>query len=75
MPLEPLQSIIFSVFSAVLSIFEMSVITVLMPHKYRIVRLFGWTLFTGITTLLIYFILTAMALAADESEGDVSISN
>lgn len=74
-PLEPLQSLIFSVFSAILSAFEMAVITGLMPHRFRVVRLIGWTMFILITTLLIYFILTSMAMAAADSGGDVSESN
>ena len=35
----------------------------------------GWMLFIGITLLLIWFILTSMALEAADSNGDVSRSN
>ncbi|CAD8093460.1 unnamed protein product [Paramecium primaurelia] len=74
-PLEPLQSIIFSVFSAILSNFEMFVILFLMPHKVFVVRQIGWGIFIALTTLLIYFILIAMALEAADSGGDITRSN
>jgi hypothetical protein len=53
----------------------MFVILFLMPHKLYVVRQIGWGIFIGLTTLLIYFILIAMALEASASGGDISRSN
>lgn len=46
-----------------------------MPHKVFVVRQLGWGIFIALTTLLIYFILTAMAFEANDSGGDITRSN
>ncbi|CAD8102627.1 unnamed protein product [Paramecium sonneborni] len=73
--LNPGATIAYSILSSILSMIELIIFTVLMPHQYLILRFIGWLGFLGLTGLFSYLIIVSMAFEAQDSGGDVSRSN
>ncbi|CAD8179254.1 unnamed protein product [Paramecium octaurelia] len=73
--LNPATTIAYSILSSILSMLELIILTIMMPHQYIIIRIIGWLGFLTLTGLFSYLIIVSMAFEAQESEGDVSRSN
>ncbi|CAD8173047.1 unnamed protein product [Paramecium pentaurelia] len=73
--LNPAATIAYSILSSILSMIELIILTILMPHQYILIRIIGWLSFLVLTGLFSYLIIASMAFEAQDSGGDVSRSN